>query len=219
MLFVMKHVTISPRRKGGLNEAETHSEWIQTVPSSPDVISMTFVPITSLLSGVPGNGFLSHAVNLYLRCKHIVFLTSNHLMFMLQRCSVWFVLLLSDKPPIEELRQFLEYQLPREWAPVFGELPLTLSRKEHSPSTLQFSLMGPKLKVNITPVLRCVSGLHSHLFSCSYVMHLSFWLRKHYILFQIFTDHETLYVKSTGNESTQRVFFWEFVTLLRISWL
>ena len=72
MFFVMKHVIISPRRKGGLNEAETHSEWVRTVPLAPDVISMSFVPITSLLSRVPGNGFLSHAVNLYLRCECIV---------------------------------------------------------------------------------------------------------------------------------------------------
>jgi hypothetical protein len=28
-----------------------------------------FVPITSLLTGIPGSGYLSHAINLYLRCK------------------------------------------------------------------------------------------------------------------------------------------------------
>lgn len=32
---------------------------------------MSFVPITSLLNSVPGSGFLSHAVNLYLRCEYI----------------------------------------------------------------------------------------------------------------------------------------------------
>lgn len=115
-----QYVTIIPRRKGGHDSAHTHSEWIYTVPLAPDVISMSLIPITSLLSGVTGSGFLSHAVNLYLRYK----------------------------PPIEELRQFLEFQLPRQWAPVFNELPLTLSRKERSPSTLQFSLMGPKVKVS-----------------------------------------------------------------------
>lgn len=31
---------------------------------------MSFVPITSLLNGVPGSGFLSHAINLYLRCEY-----------------------------------------------------------------------------------------------------------------------------------------------------
>lgn len=114
------HVTIIPRRKGGFDHGQSHSEWIHTVPLSPDVISVSLVPITFLLNGVAGNGFLSHAVNLYLRYK----------------------------PPIEELRQFLEFQLPREWAPVFSELPLTLSTRERSPSTLQFTFMGPKLKVS-----------------------------------------------------------------------
>lgn len=114
------HVTIIPRRKGGIDHGESHSEWIHTVPLAPDIISVSLVPITFLLSGVAGSGFLSHAVNLYLRYK----------------------------PPVEELRQFLEFQLPREWAPIFSDLPLTLSRKEQSPSTLQFTLLGPKLKVS-----------------------------------------------------------------------
>eukprot|EP00250_Pteridium_aquilinum_P013661 c21489_g1_i3 orf=1208-2158(+) len=99
---------------------------------------MSLVPITFLLSGVIGSGFLSHAVNLYLRYK----------------------------PPIEELRQFLEFQLPHEWAPVFNELPLTLSRKEHSPSTLQFTLLGPKLKVNkmqVTVGKKPVTGMRLYL--------------------------------------------------------
>lgn len=47
-----------------------HHEWLNTVQYEPDVISMSFVPITSLLQGVPGSGFLSHAINLYLRCKY-----------------------------------------------------------------------------------------------------------------------------------------------------
>ena len=47
-----------------------HNEWCQTVQSEPDVISMSFVPITSLLSGINGSGFLTHAINLYIRCKH-----------------------------------------------------------------------------------------------------------------------------------------------------
>ncbi|KAH7366069.1 hypothetical protein KP509_18G061900 [Ceratopteris richardii] len=114
------HVTIMSKRRGGIDQDQAHPEWIQTVPIFPDLISVSLVPITSLLSGVTGSGFLSHAINLYLRYK----------------------------PPIEELHQFLDFQLPREWAPVFNDLPLTLSRKDHSPSTLQFSLLGPKLKVN-----------------------------------------------------------------------
>ncbi|KAL0348219.1 UNVERIFIED_CONTAM: MACPF domain-containing protein [Sesamum angustifolium] len=99
---------------------------------------MSFTPITSLLNGVPGSGYLSHAINLYLRCK----------------------------PPIEELHQFLEFQLPRQWAPVFSDLPLGPQRKQHSTASLQFSFMGPKLFVNTNSVdvgKRPVTGLRLHL--------------------------------------------------------
>lgn len=40
--------------------------------SHPEAISFKLVPITSLLSGVPGSGYLSHAINLYLRCKYAI---------------------------------------------------------------------------------------------------------------------------------------------------
>ncbi|PWZ04454.1 MACPF domain-containing protein [Zea mays] len=61
------------KRRGGKewDKDMPHSEWINTVQSEPDVISMSFLPITSLLSGVPGCGFLNHAINLYLRCKFV----------------------------------------------------------------------------------------------------------------------------------------------------
>jgi hypothetical protein len=58
----------------------------------------------------------------------------------------------SDKPPIEELQQFLEFQVPRSWAPEFGELPLSLQRRKKSLPSLQFKLMGPKLHVNTARV-------------------------------------------------------------------
>jgi hypothetical protein len=58
-------------RRGGVDNGQSHDEWLTTVTGSPDVVSMAFVPITSLLAGVPGRGFLNHAVNLYLRCKHL----------------------------------------------------------------------------------------------------------------------------------------------------
>lgn len=61
-------VTISVRR-GGVDVGQSHNQWLSTISQAPDVISMSFVPITSLLGGVQGNGFLSHAVNLYLRCE------------------------------------------------------------------------------------------------------------------------------------------------------
>ncbi|KAF3444231.1 hypothetical protein FNV43_RR13921 [Rhamnella rubrinervis] len=127
------------KRKGGyLNKNLPHNDWCQTVQFEPDVISMSLVPITSLLSGIHGSGFLSHAINLYLRYK----------------------------PPIEELHQFLEFQLPRQWAPVFGELALGPQRKQQGSSSLQFSFMGPKLYVNTTPVdvgKKPVTGLRLYL--------------------------------------------------------
>ena len=58
----------------------------------------------------------------------------------------------TDKPQIEELQQFLEFQLPRHWAPVFSDLPLGPQRKKHSKTFLRFSLMGPKLFINTSLV-------------------------------------------------------------------
>ncbi|ONK69144.1 uncharacterized protein A4U43_C05F19810 [Asparagus officinalis] len=98
-------------RRGGVNTNQSHNQWLSTISQAPNVISMSFVPITSLLAGV------------------------------------------RDKPPIEELRHFLEYQLPRQWAPVFGEIPLgPQSRKRQKLPSLQFTLMGPKLHVNTVQV-------------------------------------------------------------------
>lgn len=57
-------------RRGGVDLNQSHNQWLSTISQYPNVISMSFVPITSLLSGVKGNGFLSHAVNLYLRCEY-----------------------------------------------------------------------------------------------------------------------------------------------------
>ncbi|CAN6336843.1 unnamed protein product [Urochloa humidicola] len=111
-------------RRGGVDSGQSHGKWLSTITDYPDVISMSFVPITSLLTGVRGCGFLNHAVNLYLRYK----------------------------PPIEELQQFLEFQVPRHWAPEFGELPLCLQRRKNSLPSLQFTLMGPKLHVNTAKV-------------------------------------------------------------------
>ncbi|CAL0319766.1 unnamed protein product [Lupinus luteus] len=111
------------KRKGGSGKNDlTHNEWCQTVLSQPDVISISFMPIISLLNGINGSGFLTHAINLYLRYK----------------------------PPVGELHQFLEFQIPRQWAPVFGDLALGPDRKLQSKTSLQFSFMGPKLYVNTT---------------------------------------------------------------------
>ncbi|KAL8168372.1 hypothetical protein V2J09_009871 [Rumex salicifolius] len=130
--------SVFKRRGGNNNRNLSHHDWLQTVHSEPDVISMSFIPITSLLNGVAGSGFLSHAINLYLRYK----------------------------PPIEELHQFLEFQLPRQWAPVFSELPLGPQRRQQNYASLQFSFMGPKLYINSMPVdvgKRPVTGLRLYL--------------------------------------------------------
>ncbi|CAN7093941.1 unnamed protein product [Brassica rapa subsp. narinosa] len=111
-------------RRGGIEMGQSHDRWLSTISQSPNAISMCFVPITSLLSGLPGTGFLSHAMNLYLRYK----------------------------PPMEELHQFLEFQLPRQWAPVYGDLPLGLRCRKQSSPSLQFSLLGPKLYVSTSKV-------------------------------------------------------------------
>lgn len=135
----IQDLTFLCKRRGGSTEKSiTHNEWCQTVQIEPDVISMLFVPITSLLSGLNGSGFLSHAINLYLRYK----------------------------PPVEELHQFLEFQLPRQWAPIFGELALGPQRRKQSTASLQFRFMGPKLYVNTTLVdvdKKPVTGLRLYL--------------------------------------------------------
>lgn len=128
-------LVMTPKRRGGRDkDIISHSEWLNTVQAEPDVISMSFIPITSLLNGVPGSGFLNHAINLYLRYK----------------------------PQIQELHQFLEFQLPRQWAPVYSDLPLGPQRKRQSSASLPVNLIGPKLYVctNMVDVgRRPVTGL------------------------------------------------------------
>lgn len=89
-----------------------------------------------------------------------------------QRPFIYPILSNADKPPIEELHQFLEFQLPRQWAPIFSDLPLGPQRRQHNTVSLQFSLMGPKLYVNTTAVkLLCLLVLHfllSHLLRFSW---------------------------------------------------
>ncbi|KAL3577023.1 hypothetical protein D5086_022306 [Populus alba] len=133
-----KDITSICIRRGGVDVGQSHNQWLSTISQSPNVISMSVVPITSLLNGIRGNGFLSHAMNLYLRYK----------------------------PPLEELHQFLEFQLPRQWAPVYGHLPLTLKRRKQATPSLRFTFMGPKLYVNTTQVdsgNRPVTGIRLHL--------------------------------------------------------
>ncbi|THU72975.1 hypothetical protein C4D60_Mb04t17890 [Musa balbisiana] len=117
--LLMQDVTVIFRRRGGDDLVQSHVEWARTVPSAPDVIQMTFLPITSLLESIPGKDHLTRAINLYLEYK----------------------------PPIEELRYFLEFQVPWIWAPVREEFP-GHQRKEPVCPFLQFSIMGQKLYVS-----------------------------------------------------------------------
>ncbi|XP_020229817.1 MACPF domain-containing protein At4g24290 isoform X2 [Cajanus cajan] len=117
-------LTVICSKRGGDMFKHSHSNWLQTVPSNPEAILFKFVPISSLLTGIPGSGYLSHAINLYLRYK----------------------------PSPEDLQYFLEFQIPRQWAPMFCELPLRHQRKKSASPSLQFSFMGPKLHVISTQV-------------------------------------------------------------------
>ncbi|KAK8558272.1 hypothetical protein V6N13_038745 [Hibiscus sabdariffa] len=62
-------VTIIFRRRGGDDLEQNHARWAKTVRSSPDVIEMTFYPITALLDGVAGKEHLARAISLYLECN------------------------------------------------------------------------------------------------------------------------------------------------------
>ncbi|KAK6279629.1 hypothetical protein POUND7_019896 [Theobroma cacao] len=112
-------VTVIFRRRGGDDLEQNHTQWAKTVRSSPDVIEMTFYPITALLEGVAGKEHLTRAISVYLEYK----------------------------PPIEELRYFLEFQIPRIWAPIRDKIP-GHQRKEPICPSLQFSMMGQKLYVS-----------------------------------------------------------------------
>ncbi|XP_058079380.1 MACPF domain-containing protein At1g14780-like isoform X2 [Magnolia sinica] len=131
-------ITVIWSKRGGDAMAQSHCEWLLTVPSMPDAINFTFIPITSLLKGVPGRGFLSHAINLYLRYK----------------------------PPIADLEYFLDFQCPKMWAPIHSDLPLVRTNKATPSEALQFNLMGPKLYVNTAQVIvkrQPVTGMRLYL--------------------------------------------------------
>lgn len=128
-------ITIICVKRGGDTQVSSHSEWLLTVPNKPDAIDFSFIPITSLLKGAPGRGFLSHAINLYLRYK----------------------------PPMSDLSYFLDYQGYKLWAPVHNDLPLGPSTNISTISPfLTLNLMGPKLYVNtdkVTVGKRPITGM------------------------------------------------------------
>ncbi|CAI0432034.1 unnamed protein product [Linum tenue] len=128
-------ISVMCKRRGGDPSVSSHCEWLPTVASMPDAIHFDFIPITSLLKGVPGKGFLSHAINLYLRYK----------------------------PPLSDLQYFLDFQSHKMWAPVHNDLPLgPTGNMTNSAQSLHFTFMGPKLYVNTDKVVvgsRPVTGM------------------------------------------------------------
>ncbi|GLT41744.1 hypothetical protein SLA2020_157870 [Shorea laevis] len=146
-------VTVIFRRRGGDDLEQNHTRWVKTVQSSPDVIEMTFCPITALLDGVTGKEHLAHAIALYLEYK----------------------------PQIEELRYFFEFQIPRTWAPLQDKIP-GHQRKEPVCPSLQFSIMGQKLYVSqeqisvgrkpVTGLQLCLEGSKQNRLSI-HVQHLA----------------------------------------------
>ncbi|KAL6987975.1 cinnamoyl-Coa reductase [Sarracenia purpurea var. burkii] len=146
-------VTVIFRRRGGDDLEQSHTQWARTVRSSPDVIEMSFIPITFLLEGVIGKEHLARAIGLYLEYK----------------------------PQIEELRYFLEFQVPQTWAPVLEKLP-GHQRKEPVCPSLQFSMMGQKLYVSqeqisvgrkpVTGLRLCLEGSKQNRL-CIHLQHLT----------------------------------------------
>ncbi|WVZ73758.1 hypothetical protein U9M48_022035 [Paspalum notatum var. saurae] len=132
-------VTVIYSKRGGNTTVSSHSEWLLTVPEMPDVINVKAVPITSLIKGVAGAGYLSHAINLYLRYK----------------------------PPVADLEYFLDFQHHKMWAPTLGELPLgPCSNRLGSGPALHFSPLGSKLYVSSSQVFAPklpVTGMRLHL--------------------------------------------------------
>jgi len=62
----------------------------------------------------------------------------------------------ADKPPIEELHQFLEFQLPRQWAPVYSDFALGPQRRRQSSTSLPVNIIGPKLYVCTNMVIEAI---------------------------------------------------------------
>lgn len=148
-------------KRGGSAEASSHCEWLPTVHDSPDAIHFQFIPIISLLERVPGKGFLSHAINLYLRCTYADFFVVVAVVvsccFFLCWCFfgssyVCFCVCVVDKPPISDLKYFLDFQVHKIWAPIHNDLPLGPTPNITTSPSLQLNLMGPKLYVNTTKV-------------------------------------------------------------------
>jgi hypothetical protein len=95
----------------------------------------------------------------------------------------------TDKPSPEDLQYFLEFQIPRQWAPMFCELPLRHQRRKTSSLSLQFCCLGPKLHISSTEVLlaklSCLGkqAFRFHVLNCTVLLVVSYvWV--YYLLWQ-----------------------------------
>ena len=66
------------RRRGGNDLIQDHGKWRKTIKSNPDVLSMSFVSITSLLERGPAQENLDCAIEAYLTCKSIFKIMPTH---------------------------------------------------------------------------------------------------------------------------------------------
>ena len=79
----LQNIVVIYSRRGGSKEVMHHSEWLETIDSEPDVISVFLLPLPTLLRGTKENRFLRYAIDhnenrflryaidLYFRCKQL----------------------------------------------------------------------------------------------------------------------------------------------------
>jgi hypothetical protein len=60
-----------------------------------------------------------------------------------------------DKPDLQDLQYFLEFQVPLQWAPMFNELVLGPQKRKSSYPSMQFRFLGPRLQVSTSQVPEC----------------------------------------------------------------
>ena len=105
-------------------------------------------------------------------------------------------LVLPDKPDLQDLQYFLEFQVPLQWAPMFNELVLGPQKRKGSYPSMQFRFLGPKLHVStsqVSAMLLCISDLKVSLWLIFYsslliklknfIWGITIFLAKEFLLF------------------------------------
>lgn len=78
----------------------------------------------------------------------------------------------ADKPPLSDLRYFLDFQAHKLWAPMHSDLPLgPISNRSIPTPALTFTLMGPELFVNSSQVCHFTSLFGCMLAHCCSLLH------------------------------------------------